>query len=80
MKKFIAFLVAAILIAAAMFAILYWIFRVNYSESLNLAITTAITGLIVAFLEPYFARKAKEQEERISNRVRRGLNRTHRNN
>jgi membrane protein implicated in regulation of membrane protease activity len=79
MKKYIAFFVATIVVAVAIFAILYWLFKVNYSDSFNAAITAAFTGLLCAILEPYFARRAKEQEQRISERVKRGLHRTHRN-
>lgn len=80
MKKITSLIVAALLIAIFIFAVTYWLFNFSYSESINIALSAAVAGFVVALLEPYFTKKAKEQEQSIAERVRRGLNRTYRNN
>ncbi|MFN2457774.1 MAG: hypothetical protein ABR502_06215, partial [Chitinophagaceae bacterium] len=66
MKKFFTTLLAAIIVGFAVFAIAYWLFNMKFSDSVIPALRSASVGLVVALLQPFFERKAKEEEDSIS--------------
>ena len=47
MKTFIAFLLAAILIAVVLFAILYWLVKLDYTDAWITSISGTLAGVIV---------------------------------
>jgi uncharacterized membrane protein YraQ (UPF0718 family) len=73
MKKFIIYLIAAIIIGIIIFIISYWVFSVEKHIAISLAISGAIPALIAEYLRPYFIAQGKKQEEDIYKRVTRNL-------
>ena len=60
MKKFFFLLVAAIIVGFACFAILKWIFKVDYHQSLNLAIVVGATGILIEYIKPLLSNKRQQ--------------------
>jgi hypothetical protein len=60
MKKFFFLLMAAFLIGFACFAIVYWVVKWNYNESISLALSIGISGLVVELLRPYIKKKSRD--------------------
>lgn len=57
MKIFISFLIVAILIGFVLFAILFWLFKMEY----NNALITAFSGALAAFVVDYFRERRKRK-------------------
>jgi hypothetical protein len=51
---------AAFLIGFACFAIVYWVVKWNYNESISLALSIGISGLVVELLRPYIKKKSRD--------------------
>jgi hypothetical protein len=57
MKLFISFFIAAILIGFVLFAILFWLFKMEY----NNALITVISGALAAFAVDYVKERRKRK-------------------
>ncbi|MGI8597902.1 MAG: hypothetical protein ACR2KB_01475 [Chitinophagaceae bacterium] len=73
MKKFFMLLIAAIFMGILIFIILHWIFSVEINMAVTLAISCAISALVIEYLKPYFIAQGKKQQEDIYKRVTRNL-------
>lgn len=62
MKMFISFLIAAILIGFVLFAILFWIVKMEFSVALIAALSGTLGGVIVDLFKERRKRKLKDIE------------------
>lgn len=59
MKKFISFFLAATIVGFICFALTYWVFSLNKSSALNIAIAAAVSGFVVEYFKPVILRLFK---------------------
>ncbi|HWI90918.1 MAG TPA: hypothetical protein VNT20_06550 [Flavisolibacter sp.] len=62
MKMFISFLIAAVSIGSALFAILFWLFKMEYSDALITSLSGALGAFVVDYAKERSKRKLKDIE------------------
>jgi len=62
MKMFISFLIAAILIGFALFATLFWLFKMEYNNALITALSGALAAFVIDYVKERRKRKLKDIE------------------
>lgn len=60
MKTVSSYIVAAVLIGLAVFAVFYWIFDFSVRESWILAVCGVFAGILSEYIRPLFIRKKKQ--------------------
>jgi hypothetical protein len=60
LKDLFFLLVAGALVGFACFAIMYWVFRLDYKESMATAWTVGIIGVVTDYIKPYFSKKRQQ--------------------
>jgi hypothetical protein len=74
-KNFRSFLAASLLPGFACYLTSYFLIFSDVASSCNRNITVAVTGLVGAYLRPYFISLEQKQKDMISEMVRKNLNR-----
>ena len=64
LKNIIALLLGTAVVGILIFIIFYWLFDLNWNESMEAAIPGAIAGLLAPFIGNYF--KQKKEKKKLS--------------
>lgn len=62
LKDILALLFATLVVGILIFAILYWLFDLNWKSSMDTAISGALAGLLAPRLVNYFNRKKEKKK------------------
>lgn len=60
LKELYFLLVAGFIVGFACFAIMYWVFRMEYKASLSTAWTVGIIGVVADYIKPYLPKKRQQ--------------------
>ena len=72
MKKLISLLIAAAIIAFAVFAIMYWVAGTGFEESRTTAVVAGFTGFIVEYLKPSITKWSKQLDVATNQKTTKG--------